>query len=211
MLKAYWPLNDNSDSTVRDYISDNHGTVYGASSGFNGLLDQTAYDFNGSSDYIKVENGFLSGSTLTASVWVKIDGKGDDSWNRIIDIQDGKNNNTHGFVWDEDDNRYGFFTPSGNAYVNTDIATGTWLHLTGVLTENEAIFYVNGIRDASVSSSSSFSDLKVCIGKRYDKNDHTNGKICEVRLYDRPLTPQEVQYLYQAGRRGVQTTSRKTS
>lgn len=148
---------------------------------------------------------------MTVSAWTRIDGKGDDSWNRIVDVQDGSNGNAHGFVWDEDDNRYGFFTSSGNAYVNSDIPTCTWLHLTGVLSENEAVFYINGIREASVPASSDFSDLKVCIGKRYDKNDHTNGKICEVRIYDRPLTKYEVQYLYQVGSRGLQTTNKETS
>ena len=211
MLKAYWPLNDSSDSLVKDHVSSNHGTVYGATSGSIGVLGQTAYSFNGSSDHIKVENGFLTGNEFTVSAWANIDAKGDDSWNRIVDIQDGNNGNAHGFVWDEDDNRYGFFTPSGQAYVYSDIQTGTWIHLTGVLTENEARFYVDGSLKASTSASSNFSDLKVCIGKRYDANDHTNGRICEVRLYDRPLTRSEVQYLYSVSSRGLQTTSRKSS
>jgi len=211
MLRAYWPLNDNSNSQVLDYVDNNHGTVYGASPSNQAVLGQTTYDFDGSSDHIKVESGFLSGNTLSVSAWVYIDGKGDDSWNRFVDIQDGANNNAHGFVWDEDDNRHGFFTPSGTAYVYSDIQTGRWIHLTGVLTENEARFYKDGSLEASTSASSSFSNLKVCIGKRYDANDHTNGRISEVRIYDRPLTSSEVQYLYNVGVRGVHTTSKKRS
>jgi len=38
-----------------------------------------------------------------------------------------------------------------------------------------------------------------------------SGKIAQARIYNRPLTHSEVQYLYSVGQRGYHTTSKKSS
>ena len=210
-LVGYWPLNENLGKAYDHSGNGNHGSINGATQGASGPVNSTAYSFDGNDDFVKISDSVISGSTMTFSLWTNISGPGDKSWNRIIDIQDGSNGNAHGFVWDEDDNRHGVFAPDGNAYIQSDIETGEWIHLTGVIDGSNAKFYKNGGLKASTSSSTSFTDLKICIGKRYDKNDQTNGKISKVRIYNRPLTQSEIQYLYSVGKRGLQTTSKKIS
>ena len=210
-LVGYWPLNENSGKAYDHSGRGNHGTVNGATQAVSGPVNATAYSFDGSNDFVKISEGVISGSAMTISAWINIDGPGDASWNRIIDVQDGSNANAHGFVWGEDDNRHGFFTPDGQAYIQNDIETGQWIHLTGIIDSSNAKFYKNAELKASTAVSTNFTDLKLCIGKRYDKNDQTNGRISEVRIYNRPLTQSEIQYLYSAGQRGLYTTSKKSS
>jgi hypothetical protein len=44
-----------------------------------------------------------------------------------------------------------------------------------------------------------------------NENYILNGAVCEVRLYNRPLTPREIQYLYSVSQRGRQVSSGKSS
>lgn len=137
-----------------------------------------------------------NGSGMTVMAWVNADGPGDASWNRFVDVQDGSNNQAHSLYWDADDDKYGFHTPAGNATVNTDIATDRWVHLTGTVdpAENEITLYEDGAQVSNTSGTSTWDDLKVSVGGRYDAQttDPANATIDQVRVYDRALNDSEI-------------------
>lgn len=79
-------------------------------------------------------------------------------------------------------------TPSTN--------NNTWYHIVVNYTssDNNYAIYVNGILQGSKIMTSSFQDTVVNIG-----NSTFNGKIDDVRIFNRVLTPEEISTLYHEG------------
>jgi hypothetical protein len=84
-------------------------------------------------------------------------------------------------------------------------STNEWVHMVGVRYGNYYKYYVNGIlaaTDSSLVASVPFYGIGTPyaeIGTRYNGTLSFNGKIDDVRIYNRPLTPDEVEALYTEG------------
>ena len=99
------------------------------------------------------------------------------------------------------------FYQSGIAFTSTSNAAlenNAWSHVVGTLSNSEVHLYINGLKD----SSRQFNDFSSVTSTTYGlsigrlgtySGYYFNGKIDEVRMYDRALSAADVQALYQLG------------
>jgi len=217
MLIAYWPLNETSGTTAYDYSGNEyHGTVNGAGPAdtgtLSGPLGQKAFDFDGSDDYIGVADieSMISGATeISVGAWIY-----------------AESNNDFSRVWASDNNNFECWI-ADTSNLKTRITLGgnkvdlsypsfsfnNWHHVMRTWDGNTHRMFINGEIIGEATQSGSINDLGnfFRIGQRKNNTEYWDGKISEVRIYDRPLTKSEVEYLYSVGRRGHQVTSRKSS
>ena len=142
---------------------------------------------------------------ITLECWAFINAL-DDSWNRIISLDDMPTNSAvASLYYDDDDNQHGFFVRAGGKStvaaqdnVLEDIPIEEWLHLTGTYDGETVHYYVNGKLEkkyAMKGGKISKGGLLLGIGDRSDgcDCDTIQGYIDEFRIYDRVLSSAEVQ------------------
>jgi hypothetical protein len=206
-LVACYPFNGNAnDESGNGY----HGTVYGATLTADRFGNpKNAYDFDGVNDYIKINisnSSFLSEYSI--SCWVLFR----DFNNNYSGILNGSNNYIalHGLGpgYGNDTKKVGFYQASYEG-VNWIV----YPVLTAYLTEN-VFYHVVVTRDKSncsiylngkVQSSKQVNINSPVIEGGYltigalatlSKEDFVNGKIDDIRIYNRVLSDSEVQQLY---------------
>lgn len=211
-LIGYWPLNENSGDARDHSLNNNNGVLNGdVTQGAAGLLGENSYGFDGSGDYVSLpDDSLFSVSKVTISVWVKRNGSKSSEY-----IFDGRG---HEYWIKEDDGtekpRFGLrIGGSSYAVMASTLPDNEWTHLVAVYDGNKLKFFMDGDLANSVNASGSIdaSSGSPQIGRYQGGGYNFQGNISEVRIYNRPLTSSEVEYLYQVGKRGLQTTSKKSS
>ena len=142
---------------------------------------------------------------ITLECWVYINAL-DDSWNRIISLDDMPTNSAVvSLYYDDDDNQHGFFVRAGGKStvaaqdnVLEDIPIEEWLHLVGTYDGATVHYYVNGKQEkryAMKGGKIPKGGLLLGIGDRSDgcDCDTIQGYIDEFRIYDRVLSAAEVE------------------
>ncbi len=141
---------------------------------------------------------------ITLECWVYITAL-DDSWNRIISLDDMPTNSAVvSLYYDDDDNQHGFFVRAGGKSTQAakdnvleDIPIEEWLHLAGTYDGKTVHYYVNGKLEkkyAMAGGKIPKGGLLLGIGDRSDgcDCDTIQGYIDEFRVYDRVLSAAEV-------------------
>ena len=206
-LIAYWTFDKGTikGDEVEDVWGGNHGTIKGDPKEVDGKVNG-CLEFDGDVDYVFVESDGINidYSEITMECWVFVKSL-DDSWNRIISLDDmPTNQNVVSLYYDDDDNQHGFFVrASGNScnaatdLIQEDIPLNEWLHVTGVFDGKKAKFYKNGklAKEYGLSGKIKGGGLFLGIGDRSDacNCDTVPGMIDEVRLYERALSDREVE------------------
>ncbi|MHC4602581.1 MAG: LamG-like jellyroll fold domain-containing protein, partial [Planctomycetota bacterium] len=208
-MVSHWKFDEVSGTIAYDSAGNNDGTVYGAT-WTTGLIDG-ALSFDGLDDYVDVGDvTFLDGaSEATFSLWVKLDSltlnqifihKLGDIGNRsfqvlIDDVTSGE------FDGDIFDGTKRYFIRSTNAALKT----GEWYHLVFVWNGGDiGNLYKNGIQltfsEATTTTPVTISDSSVPLAIGIQANDLSsnpfNGKMDDVRIYNRALPPGEIWQLY---------------
>jgi hypothetical protein len=183
---------------------------------------------DGVDDYLLVEDSDppkinRDWDEITLECWVKINAL-DDSWNRIISLDDmPANTKVVTLYYDDDDNRHGFFvkvdnkaTQAAQHLIQEDIPLNEWLHLVGTYDGSNVNYYVNGklaIGHKVAGGKIPKGGLLLGIGDRSDgvNADAIQGYIDEFRIYDRALTAAEVQKNMKAEGLDVSPTSNHLS
>jgi len=186
-LVGYWKLNGDA----KDYSgNNNHGTVVGATivPGLKGL----AYNFNGSSDYIVLSNYFnLNIATLT--IWFN-------SSNLAGSIIISKNGGAGNGYIEYHTGMLRYYSTGNTQTVNWGNPTpSVWHCLSLVITGTQHIAYLDGtIVNSPVSSGLALFDgnLNVQIGRYSSGGYYYNGKLSDVRIYNRALSAEEINILY---------------
>ncbi|QGA80324.1 LamG domain-containing protein [Candidatus Nanohalobium constans] len=196
-LVGYWPL----DGDTRDYSGNgNHGTNNGAT--VTSGLGQSAYSFDGTSSYISGSGSFTF-DNLTFSAWVRYDsdasGGSGSLGNAVISSQSPTFQSS--LYADMDSNEQLFYVYPDNAssstIVSTSISKGKWLFVTGVVRGSNVVLYINGIEKGSntLDTDGSISWGDPFIG-RGNSSEYLDGKIQDVRIFNRALTEEEIKTLY---------------
>jgi hypothetical protein len=216
VLKAYWPLNENSGSTAYDHsLNENHGTINGAEAGAGAsFLEGNTMSFDRSNND-EVDTGLRTISRpFSISCWIRPSdtNRGEFFGNRdsggSYDTYLGHSNDSSGEV---------YFALDQGSNVSTSgglVSASSWHHIVAVSSPDAMIIYVDGFKRASGGSGSDAGDSGAphLIGNRPDDPSFAfDGDIAEFRIYSRKLTPQEVQYLYNVSKRGRQVSSGKSS
>lgn len=240
-LVGYWPLHESSGDALDHSGNENHGTVNGATQGASGILGETAYDFDGTDDYVNtvpLNNIIPAEGSATLSGWFKFntttniyegvsdyDGSNADNDNAIgIGVDDG--------TWAGNSGIYvRLFRGEGSSTnqrhhlsSNESIDSTIWYHVCITIDSsvNTAKVYRNGKEFSSVTFDGvpqfqEDHDSENCAyfiggenrGDGYG-NNYTPFTRSGLRLYNRALSPHEVQYLYEVGKSGHYVSSKKT-
>lgn len=196
-LVAYYPFNGNAND---ESGNNNHGTVNGATltTDRNGNANK-AYSFDGVDDYINVLQSTSINSlsnNFTISAWINIS----NYYGNYFPIL---NKSDAGFT-DTIQYRLGVLNNNGNSSIegiinlSNNITDNNWFHLVIISEANLERVYLNGVLVGSgdiIYSSVTSNDLE--IGKdSHGLVEYTNGKLDDIRIYNRALTGTEIQSLY---------------
>ncbi len=205
-LVAWWKLDETSGSTAYDTTGNNHGTLYGNPVWTTGQI-AGALDFGGDDGvYLNTSAGTGSplniyNTDLTISAWVKVRGTGGTIIARAKPLAIAYRINVDTKVYINT-----YLQGPGHWVLGTNdiIAPDTWYHVAGVFNRTSHIgqVYVNGIKQAegAMTTDPLSNDAPTKIGCRNDTGDFAfNGVIDDVRIYNKVLSAEEIQALYQAG------------
>ena len=199
-------------NSANDYFNNCNGVVSGASasSDANGNPN-SAYSFNGSTDFINIPAEFVNGQTLSSQTF-RVKFKINQSGSYTLWNKDGSWQETAIYI--EPDNSIGLFWAFPNYY--SDIRTnsgsiqlGVWNDVFIIVSNNSASVFINGVQQSSyqvnsvTSSNISYSHSGSC-GTQYgnnrfgfvkiscNPNKYHMGEIDEFGLWSRALTNNEI-------------------
>lgn len=212
-LVAYYPLQEDSGDAIDASGNGNTGTVNGATQGVEGLLGKNAYSFDGSDDYVSLPDlNLTSSQSFTFSAWANASNLS--STGLILGRFDGTDDIITFGLRSDNAVEFRMGHAGGNEIVLDsagEASTNQWYHLGGVYdaTGPSATLYQDG--SEIDSGSGTVDDFSVSngpdIGRRSDNSTYHDGRLSNIRVYDRALTPGEIQYLYDR----VQTAEHVTS
>jgi len=205
-LIGHWTF----DGTVADQVGSNNGTWYGSSTtryDNDGMIRQSGI-FNGTDDYVSITavNNPLNGLTsTTVSLWFNSTDSGDGLErlisNGINDDFDIGINFSGGTIAGVINNHLGWFirNTSGTWFDVGAITAGQWTHVVVTASASELKVYINGANTFTQATAwTNGVDGIFNFMRRYnlDSAATVNGKIDDVRIYDRALTAAEIRQLY---------------
>jgi hypothetical protein len=192
-LVAWWPGN----GAALDVKGTNHGVMMNGVAFDTGMVAQ-AFRFDGIDDYVStpldVSPAVLP--TTTWEAWVYPTRPGGRS--QILSDDDGGYDRS---VLVEGNN-FGVFT-GHEVWQPVAIDFNQWQHIAVIFSPANVEFYKNGVRYsyglAPVGQSTQF---RLQIGRNPGYGEYFQGRIDEVSVYDRALSPVEIQNIYTAGSGG---------
>ncbi len=204
-LVAYYPFNGDAND---ESLNDNNGTVNGASltTGRKGNSN-SAYDFNGTSNYIEVPHDNSLSQIGTISAWVNPTANTDE-----FIVEKISTNATYPYdyrLWIGNDKDFMFrVVDEGGERLSvtsgSEVKLNDWTFVTAVYNfeENYLQIYVNG--ESAVKQSIDNIDLRESDGLLYigktdageKSHNYFKGVIDDIRIYDRALTEKEISFLY---------------
>jgi len=201
---SYWELDETSGTIVGDENNNNNLTNIGTATVNSPGKIGTAYDFDGTNDYLinttiptSVEN-----NDYTYNAWIKLNV--DNVRQTIISIGDSSTGDQTFFV-DATSNlsmgTYHTVSSGENIFTNSILSTGNWymVTVTRKSTGNLTI-YLNGTNVLSTPVSNPvavYGTPEIVIGARATNHaDKFNGIIDEIRIWNRSLSQAEVTDLY---------------
>ena len=208
-LLGYWPFNGNANDLSGNSYD---GTVNGATLTTDRFGNaNAAYSFNGISDYISTANINLH-DTATISVWVNpfLDAAGNNSWGYSASLvdqnQDANGNSSYGLYYNNtaDHGLYAATGWSGNSTTemlsHVNLSLNNWHHCVLTLNNGTGKLYMDGvliITQSGLASTSQTSNVLLFGKAPWASNGNVfNGKLDDIRIYDRPLNSSDVTALY---------------
>jgi len=216
---AYWKFEEGSGNIVQDSINGNHGTIEGEATWTQGIT-KNALRFNGQTRLVIPNQSSLNPSQITVEVWVKFNrlayGGGYSGTDAQFLVCKGGDTTPGAYILQQggrDPSSFNFMFQiaphwSGHRVSTplTTLETNKWYYVVGTYDGNTLKIYVNGelqgskeIGPVTLGNSSplylSYNDVG---GFPY----YLDGVLDEVAIYNRALTPEEIQQHYQNGLRG---------
>jgi len=193
-LAGYWSL----DGTTNDAsTNDNHASEENDPGIDLGVFGTRSYTFDGADDHLRIDDDpsldMSDTDAVTVSMWVYKD-TSQSGWIALFQHSD-QSYNLH---FNGDQPLFTIYDGSWNsATAGFGLNTNTWYHVTGVFDGSTVTMYVNGQPVATATASEVDSaNIDIGIAENIDRNGrHFEGKIDEVRVYDRALTDTQVESL----------------
>jgi len=208
---GYWRLGETSGSTAVDVMNNSHGTFYGPNGGVSVSTDKAlvndtdgAIAFDGFSGRVNVPHvpGFVLTNAASFEVWVKPDSVAPATERWILNKGSAATPTfylaiTSGFAV------AGFnSTTLGIVQITTSTVTaGSWQHLVMTYDGTTLILYRNGISVASGAAGGNIvaTITGLSLGSKDANVGWYDGRLDEVALYNKVLTPVQVLADYQRG------------
>ncbi|MEN9622185.1 MAG: hypothetical protein RLZZ67_619 [Candidatus Parcubacteria bacterium] len=195
-LVGWWSFDEGSGTIAHDLSGNrNNGTFVGGPVWVDGKKGK-ALDFDGIDDYVTTTVNRSNYAAITVSAWYKFEGNISDTYSAIIagqsaDFFIGKNTGNSNIG--VQDSAY-----NGAIAAGTNAWDGNWHQIIYTFSGGAGTVYLDG---RSVGSSAySGGSGAIWIGQENEGPGYDfNGKIDDVRIYSRALSPAEVTILYGAG------------
>ncbi len=182
-------------STVGDSWAGHSGTISGATRTFSGRFGR-ALTFDGVNDWVTVANAadLTPAAGLTVEAWVRPSTLS--TWRSVV-TKERPSAPTYALYANNNLNR-----PTGRLFTTSDILSSgpaalpidTWTHLAMTWDSGTLRLYVNGTLASSAPAASPLAGSTgvLRIGGNSLASQWFSGRIDEVRIYGRPLTPAEI-------------------
>ena len=234
-LVGYWPLDDPTGSTAPDESgTGNDGTIVGNPGEVNGLGGSTSYVLepdDGTDEYVEIPDSpsleMSDDEQVTVSLWVNKE-DAQSSWVALFQHSDQSYN-----LQFENGNEPNLAIYADGEYTFGEVKNGVgndeWAHLVGTFDRGDLALYRDGSQIDSNCQRAGNSPSSACknngissasdpagIGENIDTNSggdsrQLDGKIDEVRVYNRALSDAEVKDLYETFVESTFTTTSKTA
>jgi len=207
-LVAHWEFDEGSGDIAYDSAGSNDGTIYGAqwtTGQINGALD-----FNGNDVHVRIPDDdsiSIGNQDYTISAWINPRSlTGTSGWEAIVSKVKNSADKEYALQIVDGVLFLGVEKNENNPVAKTTVAPveiGYWQHV--VVTFNSdtttPTFYYNGVVQTSTSNINTLpdelgDDLYIGMNGGTYYKDEFNGKIDDVRIYDRALSADEVEELY---------------
>ncbi|RLJ10179.1 MAG: hypothetical protein DRP15_00895, partial [Candidatus Aenigmatarchaeota archaeon] len=203
-LVAYWSFDEGSGTTTYDASSNgNNGTIYGAEWTKGKYGSALQFDVDGSDDYVDcgndssldVANGT---SPFTIEAWVYVNNCS--AINFIVSKY-----SSYQFRIGGDDNSLELFDANDWSYssANYVCVENEWIHVVAVYNGSDSSVYKNGVDVTEWGTEDNdwaTSSVHLLVGRESaDWEGGFNGRIDEVRIYNRALSAEEIRYHYNRG------------
>ena len=218
-LIGWWPLTIPGNTAYDRSGNVQNGTWFGTKAGTNGYYSAGstgpwAGTFDGSTNYIVASSAnFLGliGNAYSIGVWIKDDTSAltlSITYHRIVSFANGTTNVQLGLGANSAGTQRIFyiqdFTSGFNVNVVTTVVSTGWNHV--VATSDGAgtyHIYLNGsLADNGTQGANSTTYISntgyLYIGQRGNSAGYVNGKVNDVRIYNRALSQAEIQAIYNA-------------
>ena len=208
-LVGYWKFDETGTSANDSSGFANQGTMYSSTiitdlhTSSNCKIGSCA-SFDGVDDYINVGNGAslnMSPSTQTIELWAYLNTDTATSKGGLITKVDSGSSNGWYFYYD---NSFYYITYSGTTrhqlYIGNLIA-GQWYHIAVSNNNGNAIVYINGVKKANSTGmiwTQGTSNVWIGSFEIAPTTYVVNGRIDEVRVYNRALSAAEISAIYNA-------------
>jgi type II secretory pathway pseudopilin PulG len=205
-LVGHWKMDEATSTTVYDAMGDYNGSMYGSPIRSTSTC-KIAYclDFNGSTDYVNIpdSDGLDIGQPeLTVSAWINPDTLTATTFAVV-------NKNSPYLLWiDGTNKRVTTGLQQGVTWYwayggSNSIATSTWTHILFSYDGTSRKIYVNGAQsgntDTQISGNISVGTASINLGRDGCCNRYYfNGKIDDVRVYNRALSADEIKQIYES-------------
>ena len=196
-LVAWWA----GDGDPDDIAGSNNGTLQNGATFAPGLVG-LAFSLDGLDDYISLEGQPSIPGAMTVGAWIKLDGRSINNHNSIF------NGDSISMLKlaSAQDNLFEFSSPGGMVQSATP-ATSEWVHVVATWNGATASIFINGVLDASENAGESSSNghpAQIGLGEPLGADLHPfGGLIDEVMVFDRALTTDEIQAIFDAGSAGL--------
>jgi len=221
---SWWEFDDGNGTTASDSIGENDGTITNAS-WYDDPCRGMCLDFDGSGDYVTVSDSnsmqSIDGNTVdyTISLWVSTTQSGAAKWSekaifdrRATNALSGENDWVAHIYLNADDAASFFIRDhvDGNDVTlelndTLSINDGDWYHIAAVRKGTDYVkIYINGNLRQSGSTTASPSTTEITtIGVRRTnsnvKTGYFDGRIDDVRIYNRALSDEDVEDIFYGG------------
>ena len=166
-----------------------------------------SFDFDGTSDYVNIEDSSLWDATggISVSCWCYADSLG--SYNTTVNQWDSSANSSSSWTVETVGSDWRFYIyDSGSTALSYASSTGTattgaWKHIVGVFDGTTVKVYVDGVVGGTTDTvtTANTASFPLRIGRFYDTATGSwNGKIAIVHVYNRTLSAAEIQQNYNA-------------
>jgi len=219
-LMGWWPFNNNAND---ESGSGNNGTLLNGVAATTDRFGNTnsAYSFDGVDDRIYINNSFFNSgwNQYTISAWVylnAVSNPNSGNLNHIILNTSPHQSIGYGVNWGSSKKYYLFLgsgTPSSswnalfNATSTQTAVPATWKFTTLTKNGNTFKFYVNGVLDNTWTSTTSIQSYfyKIYFGGTdpLTANEIINGKLDDIGIWNRELTPTEITDVYTSNNVGI--------
>jgi predicted outer membrane repeat protein len=206
-LVGWWQFDECTGGTAYDSAGSNHGTFRGDPNWVSGYVGSCALEFDGVDDYVRISpDSSLNLQYVTMSAWVQVRGTGPGTNNHVLNRQMTKPGTYVLWVRASDDRMGGQVRlqgseSTGRTAMSNNAVSGEWTHICATYDGDKLKLYIDSVPQDDVDDTNGTMDTDnpgvFTIGAHPAPASYFDGSIDDVRLYNRALSTQEVQQLYQ--------------